>query len=43
MLKIIIPLERLIPKWLKVGNGKVNKFDIDSNKEIAKKSKKSKS
>ena len=43
MLKTIIPLKKLILKWLNVGDGKVNRFDIDNNKEIAKKSRKSKS
>ena len=38
MLKTTIPPKRLIFKWLKVSNGEVNRFVVDSGEEIARKS-----
>ena len=39
MLKMIIPLEKLISKWLKIDDGEINGFGIDENGvEYAKKS-----
>ena len=43
ILQITIAPEKLISKLLKVGADKLNRFDVDSDKKIAKKSKKSKS
>ena len=40
MLKTTILLEKLTSRQLKINDNKVNKFDIGSSKEIAKKSKK---
>ena len=38
MLKITVLLEKLIPKQLRVSDDEVNRFDVGSGKEIAKKS-----
>lgn len=40
MLKIIILLKKLIFKLLEIINGKVNRFDADNSKDLAKKFKK---
>ena len=37
MLKTTVPLEKLTPKWLGIGNSKVNRFDIGGSVEHAKK------
>ena len=40
MLKTIILLEKLIPEWLKISDGKVDRFGVNDSKKIAKKSEK---
>ena len=42
MLKTIVLPERLTLEWIRINNGKMNGFDIDSGEKIAKKSEKSK-
>ena len=42
MVKTTILPEKSTLKWLKVGNGEISRFGIDSNKKIARKSENSK-
>ena len=37
ILKITIPPEMLIPEWLEISNGEVNRFDVGSSEKIARK------
>ena len=40
MLKTYVPLEKLTLEWLGVGDNKVNRFGVDNNEKINKKSEK---
>ena len=40
MLKIVIPLEKLTPEWLKINNSKIDGFGISDSVKYAKKSEK---